>query len=82
MVDKATAQLLRFAATMDTQSAGEAVFLVVVTVAGYAYVRPDGVLAIPLGLLGAQVPGSGRPAPAGRDFSASGRPKTASQGRF
>ena len=52
VIDAAAAQLLKFAQTVDTQSTGEPVFLAVVTAAGYAYARPDGVCVIPLATLG------------------------------
>ncbi|MDR1635262.1 MAG: DUF4143 domain-containing protein [Bifidobacteriaceae bacterium] len=50
--DQAAKNLLRFAAKVDTQSAGAPVCLGVITAQGQAYTRPDGVALIPLAALG------------------------------
>ncbi len=51
-VDAAAATLLRFRDVVDTSRVGEPAFLAVVTAAGYAYTRPDGVHVLPVGTLG------------------------------
>ncbi len=51
-VDKAAADLLAFAAKVDTSKAGEPAVLGVITATGYGYTRPDGVVVIPIGAFG------------------------------
>jgi predicted AAA+ superfamily ATPase len=51
VINKAAANLLKFAERIDTQSTGEPAALVVITATGYAYRRPDGVTVVPLGTL-------------------------------
>lgn len=50
--DAAAASLLRFRETVDTTKTAAPAALVVVTMAGYAYTRPDGVHVVPLAMLG------------------------------
>lgn len=52
VTDAAARNLLRFAAKVDTQSAGKPACLGVITAGGQAYTRPDGVAVIPLAALG------------------------------
>jgi predicted AAA+ superfamily ATPase len=52
VLEKAAAQLISFADTVDTQSSGKPVALGVIVAEGHAYTRPDGVHVIPLGALG------------------------------
>jgi len=51
-VDAAAANLLRFATKLDVVRTGMPAVLAVITASGYAYVRPDGVAVVPIGLLG------------------------------
>jgi predicted AAA+ superfamily ATPase len=51
-VDRAADSLIRFAAKVDTSRLGEPSFLGVVTTRSAAYRRPDGVLVLPIALLG------------------------------
>jgi predicted AAA+ superfamily ATPase len=51
-IDRAAKSLARFAAKVDTQSAGAPACLAVITASGYAYTRPDGIAVIPLATLG------------------------------
>ncbi|GHT98368.1 hypothetical protein FACS1894154_03550 [Betaproteobacteria bacterium] len=51
-VEDAADQLKKFAAKIDTQSAGSPAALCVLSASGYAYTRPDGVAVVPLGVLG------------------------------
>ena len=51
-VDAAAGSLLRFAGSVDTARAGPPVALLVITPAGYAYERPDGVIVAPITALG------------------------------
>ncbi len=51
-VDQAAANLLRFAAKVDTQKVDAPAVLGVITANGYGLTRPDGVLTIPIGTLG------------------------------
>jgi len=50
-IEHAATNLKAFATKVDTQSIGKPRFLAVVTSDGYAYVRPDGVIVLSLGLL-------------------------------
>ncbi|MDR0837364.1 MAG: DUF4143 domain-containing protein [Propionibacteriaceae bacterium] len=52
VIDRAAANLLRFAAQVDTQSSGAPRLLAVITAEGYAHTRPDGIAVIPLPTLG------------------------------
>ncbi|MFV2145679.1 ATP-binding protein [Isoptericola sp. G70] len=52
-VDAAAAALLRFAAKLDAEHTGGPAVLGVITGSEYGYVRPDGVVVVPLGMLGA-----------------------------
>ena len=52
-VDTAAETLKRFAASVDTTFKGEAAALVVITGNGYYYKRDDGVIVVPIGVLGA-----------------------------
>ncbi|MDE0667687.1 MAG: hypothetical protein OXI48_01470 [bacterium] len=51
-VDDAAQSLLRASAEVDTSDRGEPANMLVVTAAGYAYRRPDGVSVAPIGALG------------------------------
>ena len=51
-IDSAAATLLRFASKIDTETAGAPAMLGVITVAGYAYRRRDGIAVVPIGALG------------------------------
>jgi predicted AAA+ superfamily ATPase len=51
-IDGAAANLLKFAATIDTKKSGQAAFLAVVVAEGFGYIREDGVQVIPLPSLG------------------------------
>ncbi|GHU05197.1 ATPase AAA [Betaproteobacteria bacterium] len=51
-VEDAADQLKKFAAKIDTQSAGSPAALCVLSASGYVYTRPDGVAVVPLGVLG------------------------------
>ncbi|MXZ31384.1 MAG: ATP-binding protein [Acidimicrobiia bacterium] len=51
-VDDAAQSLLRAGAEVDTTDRGEPANMLVVTAAGYAYRRPDGVSVTPIGALG------------------------------
>jgi len=52
IVDAAAAQLLKFAARVDTSRCGEPSALLVITAGGYGYKRPDGVTVVPVCTLG------------------------------
>lgn len=52
LVDEAAANLLTFAERVDTTVSGKPRTLGVITATGYGYVRPDGVVVIPVGELG------------------------------
>ncbi|MCY4665494.1 MAG: ATP-binding protein [Acidimicrobiaceae bacterium] len=52
VVDAAAATLLRVAESIDTSKAGPRAALLVITPAGYAHTRPDGVTVAPIGSLG------------------------------
>lgn len=51
-VDQAAANLLRFAAKVDTDKVGAPAVLGVITANGYGLTRPDGVVTIPVGAFG------------------------------
>jgi predicted AAA+ superfamily ATPase len=51
-IDEAAANLVRFAAQIDTDRIGRPAALAVVTAGGYGYRRQDGVQLIPIGALG------------------------------
>ncbi|MEG3616439.1 DUF4143 domain-containing protein [Isoptericola haloaureus] len=51
-VEEAATNLLRLARKLDVERTGRPAALVVVTGAGYAYQRPDGVAVVPIGTLG------------------------------
>jgi predicted AAA+ superfamily ATPase len=51
-IDQAAANLVKFAARVDTSKRGEPAVLGVIVGSGYGYVRPDGVHVIPVGALG------------------------------
>lgn len=51
-VDQAAAQLRRFAEKVDTGKVGPPAVLGVITANGYGLTRPDGVVTIPIGMLG------------------------------
>lgn len=51
-VDEAAAQLLTFAAKVDTERTGRPAVLAVITGTGYGYTRPDGVVVVPVGAFG------------------------------
>ncbi len=51
-IDSAAATLLRLASKVDTETAGAPAMLGVITAAGYAYRRRDGVAVVPIGALG------------------------------
>ncbi len=51
-IDAAAATLLRFASKVDTALAGPPAALGVITAAGYAYRRGDGIAVVPIGALG------------------------------
>lgn len=51
-VDDAAKALLKFAAVVDTAKCGPPSALAVITGTGFAYQRPDGVYAVPIGALG------------------------------
>ena len=51
-IDSAAATLLRFASKIDTETAGAPAMLGVITAAGYAYRRRDGIAVVPIGALG------------------------------
>ncbi|CAN5302197.1 DUF4143 domain-containing protein [soil metagenome] len=50
-VEEAASNLLKFAARVDTSKCGKPGVLVVITAAGYGYVRPDGVAVLPIAAL-------------------------------
>ena len=52
MIDHAAANLLRFAARVDTSRSGSPAALAVIVARGYGYLRPDGIRVIPIGALG------------------------------
>ena len=52
MIDYAAANLLRFAARVDTSRSRSPAALAVIVARGYGYVRPDGIHVIPIGALG------------------------------
>jgi predicted AAA+ superfamily ATPase len=52
MIEEAAANLLKFAARVDTEQCGSPAFLGVIVATGYGYVRKDGVAVIPIGTLG------------------------------
>lgn len=52
VIDDAAATLLRVADSVDTSKAGPRAALLVITPAGYAHTRPDGVTVAPIGTLG------------------------------
>ncbi|MDR3107163.1 MAG: DUF4143 domain-containing protein [Bifidobacteriaceae bacterium] len=52
VTSRAAKNLLRFAAKVDLQSAGQPACLGIITAQGEAYTRPDGVCVIPLAALG------------------------------
>jgi hypothetical protein len=52
MIDQAAANLVRFAARVDTSRSGAPAALAVIVARGYGYVRPDGIRVIPIGALG------------------------------
>lgn len=51
-IDEGAVSLLKFANEIVSPQSGSPVFLAVITSTGYAYVRPDGVYVLPIGLLG------------------------------
>lgn len=51
LVDEGAAALLRFRESVDTRKSGEPVILGVIAGTGYGYVRPDGIVVIPVGAL-------------------------------
>lgn len=51
-VDEAAANLLKFAAKVDSSASGEPAALAVIIGTGYGFVREDGVQVIPIGALG------------------------------
>jgi predicted AAA+ superfamily ATPase len=51
-IDQAAANLVKFAARVDTSKRGEPAVLGVIVGSGYGYVRPDGIHVIPVGALG------------------------------
>jgi len=50
-IDAAAASLLKFASRVDTERLGKPAALAVIVGFGYGYVRPDGVVVIPIGAL-------------------------------
>jgi predicted AAA+ superfamily ATPase len=51
-LDKAAANLQRFAAQIDSQRCGEPAVLGVIVATGYGYLRDDGIMVVPIGALG------------------------------
>lgn len=51
-VDEGAANLLRFAAQVDTSKVGDPAVLAVIVGTGYGYVRDDGIAVVPIGALG------------------------------
>ncbi len=52
IIDEAAKTLLRFRDRVDTRKMGDPGNLLIITAAGYAYRRPDGVSVVPIGALG------------------------------
>ena len=52
MIDHTAANLLRFAARVDTSRSGSPAALAVIVARGYGYLRPDGIRVIPIGAVG------------------------------
>lgn len=51
LVDEGAEALLRFRMAIDTRKSGEPAVLGVIAGTGFGYVRPDGVVVIPVGSL-------------------------------